>query len=64
MNENIIAKILLNGEDFTLYVEKFLNLITEEKKYFGPVDLQRLHIMMYDDHGRILNLNTPDFSLY
>ena len=62
MNENIIAKILLTGEDFTLYVEKSLNLITEERKYFGPVDLQRLHIMMYDDHGRILNLNNSDFS--
>ena len=62
INENIIAKILLTGDDFTLYVEKSLNLITEERKYFGPVDLQRLHIIMYDDHGRILNLNNSDFS--
>ena len=62
INENIIAKILLTGDDFTLYVEKSLNLITEERKYFGPVDLQKLQTKMYEDHERILNLNNSDFS--
>ena len=62
INENIIAKIILNSDDFTLFVEKSLNMITEKRNYFGPVDLQRLHITMYDDNGRIINLNNSDYS--
>jgi hypothetical protein len=35
---------------------------TEPRRYFGPVDIQKLHIQVYDDHGRILNMNNANFS--
>ena len=38
------------------------NLITEPRRYFGPVDIQRLRVQLYDDFGRILDLNKSDFS--
>jgi hypothetical protein len=37
-------------------------VITEPRKYFGPVDIQRLQIKLFDDHGRILDMNYSDFS--
>lgn len=59
INENILARISLSSEDFTVLME---NLITEPRKYFGPVDLQRLKIQLFDDHGRILDMNNCDYS--
>ena len=32
------------------------------RSYYGPVDIQRLHIALYDDFGRIINLNNMDWS--
>jgi len=33
------------------------------REYFGPVDIQRLHIALYDEFGRIIDLNYMDWSL-
>ena len=32
------------------------------REYFGPVDIQRLHISLYDEYGRIIDLNNMDWS--
>ena len=62
VNEHTLARILLGSDDFTILMENSLNLVTEERKYFGPVDLQRLRVQLYDDHGRKLHMNHTDFS--
>tara|TARA_B100000123_G_scaffold257548_1_gene221615 strand:+ start:80 stop:1408 length:1329 start_codon:yes stop_codon:yes gene_type:complete len=59
INENIIGRVSMNSEDFTILMK---NLITEPRRYFGPVDIQRLRVQLYDDFGRILDLNKSDFS--
>ena len=33
------------------------------REYFGPVDIQRLHISLYDEFSRIIDLNNMDWSL-
>lgn len=33
------------------------------REYFGPVDIQRLTISLYDDYGRVIDLNNMDMSL-
>ena len=33
-----------------------------ERTYFGPVDLTRLHIKLFDEFGRILDVNNADYS--
>ncbi len=32
------------------------------REYFGPVDIQKLHLQLLDDFGRVLNLNNMDWS--
>jgi len=32
------------------------------REYFGPVDIQRLHISLFDEYGRIIDLNNMDWS--
>jgi hypothetical protein len=62
MNPNILARISLRGNYFGILMENDLNILTEPRKYFGPVDIQRLRIRLYDDFGRILNMNNANYS--
>lgn len=66
---NIITKVNLTqflevaGDFQAAQGESTLNEINREKRYFGPVNIQKLKITLYDDLGRILDLNNMDWSL-
>lgn len=62
LSPNILARISLKGSYFTLIMENDLNIVTEPRKYFGPVDIQRLRIQLLDDHGRVLPMNNANYS--
>jgi hypothetical protein len=61
-SKSIIAKISVKGPYFSLLMEDDLNIITEPRKYFGPVDIQKLRITLLDDHGRILDMTNANYS--
>ena len=66
---NIIGKINLTqfseivGTFQAAQGESSTNAINREKRFFGPVNIQKLKLTLYDDFGRILNLNNMDWSL-
>ena len=62
LNPNILARISIKGTYFSLLMENDLSIVTEPRIYFGPVDIQRLRIRLFDDHGRILDMNGANFS--
>jgi hypothetical protein len=62
LNPNILARISIKGTYFSLLMENDLSIVTEPRTYFGPVDIQRLRIRLFDDHGRILEMNNANFS--
>jgi hypothetical protein len=62
LSPNILARIALKGSYFSLIMENNIHIVSEPRKYFGPVDIQRFRIRVYDDRGRILNMNNSDFS--
>ena len=33
-----------------------------DRMYFGPTDITKLHIILYDEYGRIVDLNNGDYS--
>ena len=37
-------------------------LQTQNRKYFGPINLNRLLITLYDDRGHVVNLNNSNWS--
>ena len=37
-------------------------LQTQNRKYFGPINLNRLSITLYDDRGHVVNLNNSNWS--
>jgi hypothetical protein len=62
MSPNILARIPIKGSYFSLLMENDMCQTSEPRKYFGPVDIQKLHIKVIDDHGRILDTNNGNFS--
>lgn len=61
-SSTIIAKIPINTNFFTLINENDLKIITDERQYFGPVDIDRLRITLLDEYGNILDINNANYS--
>jgi len=63
LSPNILARISPGAVDsFGLFIGNEMNMVTEPRKYFGPVDIQKLHIQVFDDMGRVVDLNGANFS--
>ena len=62
LNDDILARISLKGGAFSVLMENDFHLLTEPRIYFGPVDISKLRIQLFDDHGRPLNTNHTDYS--
>jgi hypothetical protein len=62
LNPNILARISVKGTYFSLVMENDLNIVSEPRRYFGPVDIQRLRIRLFDEYGRIVDMNNANFS--
>ena len=62
LSPNILARISMKGSYFSILMESDFTVVTEPRKYFGPVDIQKLKIQLIDDHGRVLKMNDSNFS--
>lgn len=66
MNKNILARIpQYRHYDFDSMtgVDEINNLANSPRKYFGPIDIQKLKIQLVDEYGRIVYINNRNFSL-
>ena len=63
LNNNILARIPVTAQYFNILMENDLTQHSEPRKYFGPVDIQRLQLQLLDDHGRVLNMNGANYSM-
>jgi len=62
LNENIFARISLTGGIFSLQSQSDLAVVSDPRVYFGPVNLEKLHIQVLDEHNRVIDLNGMDIS--
>ncbi len=62
LNKNILARISLQSNFFDIFIENNLNVITTPRHYYGPVDIQKLHLQLLDEYGRVLDINNMDYS--
>ena len=66
--DSIITRINLAAEQADVGVYQISSdpglttQVNRTREYFGPVDIQRLHIALYDEFGRIIDLNNMDWS--
>jgi hypothetical protein len=68
LQNNVITRVNLSsvlGDVGVYQVSNDLGLDSQtgrSREYFGAVDIQKLHISMYDEYGRFINLNNMDWS--
>ena len=56
-DNNILCKMTNSKEDGTK------TLLYPKRIYFGPTNINKLHIKIYDEYGRILDVNNGDLSI-
>ena len=62
LNKNILARISLQANTFSVLEQNNLSLVTTPREYFGPVNIQTMNVQLLDEYGRIVDLNNMDFS--
>lgn len=62
MSSNILARISVTGSFFSIMTNDEFKITSEPRKYFGPVDIQKIHVRLTDEYGRTINMNNSDFS--
>jgi hypothetical protein len=62
LNNNILARISVSSKLFTIYSENNFNIVTNPRTYFGPVDIRNINVQLLDEYGRIVDLNSMDYS--
>jgi hypothetical protein len=59
LQTNILAKIENNNLEFNYNTGYYLN---EERTYFGPINIEKMHIKLLNCYGEKVDLNNDDFS--
>lgn len=62
LNDDILARISIKGTHFNMLLDNEMSIVSEPRVYFGPVDIQRLRIRLFDEYGRIIQMNNTNFS--
>tara|TARA_Y100000748_G_scaffold93421_1_gene77983 strand:- start:26629 stop:28614 length:1986 start_codon:yes stop_codon:yes gene_type:complete len=68
LDDNIITRINLASAMASVHAYQYSDdpgqttQLNRQREYFGPVDIHRLEITLYDEYGRVLDLNNMDWS--
>ena len=61
--ENILARFTWLQYAVFATENQDINNVSNKRHYFGPVDINKLHISIIDQYGRVISLNNMDYSL-
>lgn len=66
LDKNILARLDLETDKnenglYTLSSDSIAKLVNYKRDFFGPVDINKLQLTLYDEYGRILELNNMDW---
>jgi hypothetical protein len=62
-NQGLLAKITTNAPSHTIVYKANTEYINPIRQYFGPVNIDKLHIQLLDELGRPVDLNNTDYSI-
>jgi hypothetical protein len=60
--DSIMARISLKVPPFSIQSQNDFSVYSETRTYFGPVNITKIQIRLYDEYSRLLDLNAADFS--
>jgi len=62
LEDNLLAKIPINVENFQFLLNNNSDFISKRREFFGPVNIQKLSIKLYNKYGEIIFLNDMNYS--
>ena len=62
LNKNILARLSFKKDKFQIIYGSSRDNDLQTREYFGPVNINRLHIQLTDEYGKTIDLNNMDFS--
>ena len=62
LNNDVLARISIEGSHFNEVQKNKMTFLTIPRNYFGPVDIQRIRVRLFDEYGKILDTNFTNFS--
>lgn len=62
LSDNILGRISLKAGAFSVQSQNDFSVYGEPRYFFGPVNIDRIHVNVIDEFGRTVNLNGMDFS--
>ena len=62
LSSNVLARISLKGSSFSIQSQTDFSVYTQPRYYYGPVNIDKLHVSVIDEFGRNVNLNGSDFA--
>lgn len=62
-SKNLLARIPLREGKFSITFNDQSDKVERTREYYGPVDIQRLHIQLFDEYGMLFDNNNMDYSL-
>ena len=60
--DSILARISLKVPAFSVQSQNDFSVYSETRTYFGPVNINKIQVRLYDEYSRLLDLNASDFS--
>ena len=60
---DILAKVPNVAGQLDVIFEDSSDRIFKSREYFGPVKINKLHIRLLDEDGRVVNLNDGDITI-
>tara|TARA_A100001015_G_scaffold279576_1_gene340895 strand:- start:6016 stop:6774 length:759 start_codon:yes stop_codon:yes gene_type:complete len=63
LSQDIIAKIQVKFGSYMINLDDGGDNIYKKREYFGPVNIERLHIQLIDKYGQFIDLNGCDYSM-
>lgn len=62
-DEGVLAKIPNMVSDNNRLLQNHISDMNEPRKYFGPVNIEKLRIRLLDEFGRVVDLNNADYAI-
>jgi hypothetical protein len=62
LKDSIIARISQKGQLFSIQSQNDFSVYAEPRYYYGPVNISKFRVQLIDEYGRLVNLNSKDFS--
>tara|TARA_B100000780_G_scaffold279144_1_gene255938 strand:+ start:8651 stop:9706 length:1056 start_codon:yes stop_codon:yes gene_type:complete len=62
LNKNILGRVSFNETKYQIIRDTAADHGLQTREYFGPVNINRLHVQLIDEYGKTIDLNHMDFS--